>query len=459
MKPWETAVVPEEAGVSSRGILNYLDAVERSGGELHAVMILRHGRLACSIAYGPYDTHTPHMLYSLSKSFCSAAAGFAVAEGLLRYDDRVLDVLPDAAPEAPDEWLQTVTLSHLLSMGSGLAPESDHKDTAREVLSCGCDHAPGTHFHYNSHGTYLVSCMVQRVTGMSVRDYLMPRLFEPLGISKPEWDLSGEGVCWGGWGLHLSCESIARFGQCLLQNGVWQGRQVLPEGWVELATSTHIDNANGVPQPNSDWAQGYGYQFWRTRGGRYRGDGMYGQICMISQAQEMVVAITAGLNDMHEETQLLHEYLFPAADMPPATRQEQEALQKRLETLAYPWPDDDGSGRLEMGDYTGDGMRLTLAAEDGALALTAATEDGQTPTLRFGLGRVEPSVFALDASLPTLRWQGACGWKNGTLHLLMRTVEGPFLFRCAITPEGGNTLRLESETVGMPQPRGMYQRA
>ena len=144
MNEWiEKAAFPEDAGLSSKGILNYLDAVAEEGFEPHSLMILKNGKLACSIAYAPYDVHTPHVLYSLSKSFTSAAAGFAVAEGLLRWDSRVVDVLADDAPDNPDEWLNQVTLHHLLSMSSGLVQKSDGIDHAgnwaRDVLAFGCN--------------------------------------------------------------------------------------------------------------------------------------------------------------------------------------------------------------------------------------------------------------------------------------------------------------------------------
>ena len=319
MQLWKTATVPEEAGLSSKGILQYLDAVKASGLEHHSILVIKDGMLACKMNFAPYDDQTPHILFSLSKSFCSAAAGFAVAEGLLSWDSRVLDVLSDKAPENPSEWLKSVTLHHLLTMGSGLAPESDAadgEDWMKSVLACECDVEPGTRFHYNSHGTYLVSAMVQRAAGMNIRDYLMPRLFEPLGIPKPDWDTCPLGVCVGGWGLHLSSDSIARFGLCVLNKGVWQGRQVLPPDWLEKATSKQIRNDGQNPHP--DWSLGYGYQFWRTRGNRFRGDGMFGQACMISPEQNMVVAITAGINNMGEEFDLLNDYLFPQQTWSPA---------------------------------------------------------------------------------------------------------------------------------------------
>ncbi|MBQ4266066.1 MAG: serine hydrolase [Clostridia bacterium] len=342
--PIEIAGYPEEAGVSSASVLAFLNALDASGMELHALTVLRHGKQALCASFAPYSAQEPHVLYSVSKSFTSAAVGFAVEEGLLSYDSRVLDILADDAPENPDEWLKTVTLHHLLCMGSGLRQESDRishiagegqeEDWAKAVLAFGCDAEPGTCFRYNSHGTYLVSCMVQKVTGMNIRDYLMPRLFEPLGISKPKWEMSPQGVCCGGWGLYLSCEELSRFGQCLLDGGMWQGRQLLPRAWIDAATRAQIDNANRTPAPTIEWAQGYGYQFWRCTQDRYRGDGMYGQLLIIDHKRDMVIAVNAHTEDMAAEMALVTDYLAPAAGARPGTKEEQQMLKKRLETLA-----------------------------------------------------------------------------------------------------------------------------
>ena len=345
MQPWSVARVPEEAALSSRALLDYLYAVQASGMEHHSVMIYRRGLLAASMQFAPHTADEPHICYSLSKPFTSLAAGFAVSEGLLSYDSRVLDVLADAAPSAPDPWLQQVTLHHLLSMSSGLAQRSDNldhifrpdacpgEDWARAVLACGCDAEPGTCFRYNSHGSYLVSCMVQRVTGTTVSDYLMPRVFEPLGIPRPRWDMSPQGVCCGGWGLYLSCESLLRFGVCLLHGGRWQGRALLPGDWYARATQVQIDTAHRTPAPKPEWAQGYGYHLWRCTGDRFRGDGSNGQFLIVSPAQDMAVARTADLTDMPAAHELLNTYLFDEARQQPADAATQEAFLARAGAL------------------------------------------------------------------------------------------------------------------------------
>lgn len=466
MKIWDTVHVPEEAGISSKGLLQYLEQVQQQGVEMHSIKVLRHGKLVMTANFAPFDDHTPHMLFSLSKSFCSAAAGFAVQEGLLRWDSKVLDVLSEYAPENPSEWLKSVTLHHLLCMGSGLKEESDHiagqpevKEWAKAVLACDCVREPGTHFHYNSHGTYLVSCMVQKVTGQTVWDYLIPRLFVPLGIPVPHWSCSPENVNCGGWGLNLASDHIARFGQCLLQKGVWEGKQVLPLEWIEKATAFQIDNSNGQKDPGNEWHQGYGYQFWRTRGNRYRGDGAFGQICMISEEKDMVVAATAGTGDMEKEMQLLHEYLFPAADMAPGTAADQQALQQKLASLSCQWPQDDGTGREWDGFYKSDEAAFYAKENDGILSLRLIDGSMELEML-FGLEQpvlfpVGPGIYGDQAHV----WQGKCGWEEGKLHLLARCLNGPAKLDMVITfPEEGKIEVDASRSVCFLQHKGVMEK-
>ncbi|MBR4710594.1 MAG: serine hydrolase [Clostridia bacterium] len=435
--PFDSWSSPEEAGVSSAGLLRFLGAWEELRGKVqfHSMILLRHGKIVCRMNFAPYDDVTPHVLFSLSKSFTSAAAGFAVSEGRLSWQSSVVDVLPEEIPQGREDELRPVTLEALLCMGSGLDPASDSPSPdreitwARHVLSHSIVHPPMTHFHYNSFGTYLVSCMVQKVTGQTVRDYLMPRLFEPLGIRRPAWDLSPEGICCGGFGLHLTAGDISRFGQCLLQKGRWQGRQVLPEGWVELATREHIANYEGERQDGNEWGQGYGFQFWRCMEGRYRGDGAMGQACIVDEARDAVLAVTCGTDDMGEEFRLIREYIFPAFDAENGSAAEQEALRGRIAALAYGFPEDDGSaGSLPEGIYAapfqGGVCRISLRAfamDQVELCL----HFGPGETLPFYLRRGHAGLCAMAAGNPPVRYFGCCGWDRGRLRVSMRTPDGP----------------------------------
>jgi hypothetical protein len=196
-------------------------------------------------------------------------------------------------------------------------------------------HKPGTFFVYNTPATYMQSAIVQKVTGMALLDYLRPRLFEPLGITPPAWDANPEGVSLGGFGLHLKTEDIARFGQLYLQKGRWNGAQILPEAWVEEATSRRMSNGSN---PDSDWDQGYGYQFWRCRHDVYRGDGAFGQYCIVMPDQDAVVAITSGVGDMQAVLNLVWEHLLGGmeASALPADSDAARRLKEKMASLELP---------------------------------------------------------------------------------------------------------------------------
>jgi CubicO group peptidase (beta-lactamase class C family) len=262
---------PEDQGVSSRAIAGFVDAVEKSHCKLHSVMLLRHGQVVAEGWWAPYAPAGPHMLFSLTKSFTATAVGLALGEGRLSLDDLVLSFFPDDAPAGVSENLAAMRVRHLLSMSTGHAEDPTPKlhehpggDWAQITLAQPVTYEPGTHFVYNSAASYLLSATVQKVTGVNTVDYLRRRLFGPLGIVETPWEVSAQGINVGGWGLSLTTENIARFGQLYLQRGVWRGQRLLPEGWVEVASSRQVSNGD---DPESDWAQGYGFQFWRCRHG------------------------------------------------------------------------------------------------------------------------------------------------------------------------------------------------
>ena len=324
MTPHEATLprsAPEAQGIPSAAVTAFLEAAEQTDCGLHSFMLLRHGHVAAEGWWSPYQRSAPHMLFSLSKSFTSTAIGLAVAEGRLSVDDPVLTFFPAEAPRKPSANLAAMRVRHLLSMSTG----HDHDTTAylwrrrdgdwpKAFLARPVAHEPGTHFLYNTGATYMLSAIIQRVTGMTLLEYLRPRLFEPLGIANPTWETCPRGVNTGGFGLSITTEDIARFGQLYLQRGMWQGRQLVPESWVAEASAKQVANDANT---NPDWQQGYGYQFWRSRHGAYRGDGAFGQFCVILPDQDAVVAITAGTPNMQAVLDLVWAHLLPAMGSAP----------------------------------------------------------------------------------------------------------------------------------------------
>jgi CubicO group peptidase (beta-lactamase class C family) len=338
---------PEAVGITPGAILAFVDAVEQKMGGLHSFMLLRHGQVAAEGWWAPYAPQHPHMLFSLSKSFTSTAVGLAVAEGRLTVDAPVLSLFPGDAPATVSENLAAMRVRHLLTMSTGHDKDAAESgawmadgDWVKGFLGLPVAHPPGTHFVYNSGATYLLSAIIQKLTGVTMLEYLRPRLFGPLGIEGATWETCPRGINIGGWGLSVKTEEIARFGQLYLQKGEWNGRQLLPETWIEEATRTQI--ANG-PSENRDWEQGYGYQFWRCRHGVYRGDGAFGQFCIVMPEQDAVLAITSGVRDMQAVMNVVWDHLLPAMqqDSLPVSDAAGE-VRRKLESLAIRPPE----GRL-----------------------------------------------------------------------------------------------------------------
>jgi CubicO group peptidase (beta-lactamase class C family) len=325
---------PEAQGVSSSAILAFLDAADRMDS-MNSFMLVRHGQVIAEGWWAPYDAEFPHSLYSLSKSFTSTAVGLAIAEGKLSLDDEVLKFFADEAPAEPSRNLKAMRVRDLLRMNTGQQSEparTASQSWAKSFLAHPVPFKPGTHFLYNTSATYMLSAIVQKATGQTLLDYLRPRLFEPLGIDKPTWETSPQGISAGGYGLSIRTEDIAKFGELYRQKGNWGGKQLVPASWVEAATALQTSNGSS---PASDWDQGYGYQFWRCRHGAYRGDGAFGQFCIVLPEKDAVVAITSGVKDMQAVLNLVWDKLLPALKPAPLAADEpaQEKLQRRLKGL------------------------------------------------------------------------------------------------------------------------------
>jgi CubicO group peptidase (beta-lactamase class C family) len=309
---------PEKQGVSSTELLALIDALDKEIDQMHSIMLVRHGRVIAEGWWNPYDSQTPHVLYSLSKSFTSTAVGLAIAEGKLSLDDQVLKFFPDEVPTEPSNNLKAMRVRDLLRMNTGHQTEPALRDPStttppatwvRKFLAHPVPFKPGSHFLYNSPATYMASAIVQKVTGQTVLEYLRPRILDPLGFKDPQWITSPEGISAGAYGFFARTEEIATFGQLYLQKGMWKGRQLIPSSWVEQATALQTSNGSS---PASDWDQGYGYQFWRARHQAYRGDGAFGQYCIVIPEADAVVAITSGVRSMQAVMDIVWNKFLPA---------------------------------------------------------------------------------------------------------------------------------------------------
>ena len=417
---------PEAQGISSAGILAFLDAASRTSYEWHSFMLVRHGQVVAEGWWSPYGPGVNHTMYSMSKSFTSTAIGFAVAEGKLRVDDRVVSFFPNDLPEKVSDHLAALRIKDLLTMSVGNEKEPTQgmikeANWVRTFLASPISDRPGTKFMYNSAATYMCSAIVQQVTGQRMLDYLTPRLFQPLGIDGPTWERCPRGIDIGGWGLGIQTEGLAKFGQLYLQKGVWRGQRLLPVSWIEEATSFKIQQpvseAAAQSKDKNDWLQGYCYQFWRCRHNAVRGDGAFGQFTIMMPDQDAVLAITSESNNMQEQLNLVWEHLLPAMhDQPLAPAQvKQTQLQQRLANLAFVPPKARPSSAWAS-RVSGKTFRL----EPNALGLQSASfqfhetdclvdfRDAQTVyPITCGIERWRPGETALPGTPPRLVSGGA----------------------------------------------------
>ncbi len=309
---------------------------------VHSVAVLRHGHLIAAGSFKPYTAAYPHMLFSLSKSVTGMAVGMAVGEGRLKITDKLVDFFPEQSALFRNANLASVTIEHLLNMTAGVKYNEVFSVTDRDwvhgFLSSECAFRPGTDFYYNSMNSYMLAAVLRKLTGESLVDYLMPRLFGPLRIPRPRWETCPMGIEKGGWGLYLRTVDMAKLGQLYLQKGRWVckdgPRQLVPAQWVY--DSTH----NWVPTNKQDRDDGYGYQLWNFPvPGAYQFNGVFGQYVVVLPHLDAVVAVTSGSQNFVSDdgSAIIAEYFAEGAagfhDEPLAPNL--HALRKLKDTTAH----------------------------------------------------------------------------------------------------------------------------
>lgn len=446
---------PESVGISSNVILEWVNELERKVSETHSVMVVRHGRVLAEAWWAPNAPDLNQMLFSLSKSFTSTAVGLAIAEGYFGLNDPVVSFFPDEAPPQISPNLAAMKVRHLLAMCTGHTEEIvngalgfNGTNWVRTFLAQPVADVPGTHFVYNTPATYMLSAILQKKTGVKLVDYLRPRLFDPLGIENPIWEEDPRGINVGGYGLQVRTEDIARFGQLYLQKGVWGGKQLVPAEWAEAATSVQIENG---PNENSDWDQGYGYQFWRGHHDSYRADGAFGQNCVVVPAEDLVVVTTSGTELTARVLNSIWDVLLPA--LRPAALPEDvaahEALNRRLAGLrVVPRPGAATSAfeaGLDGAEFTLDpnpfrlaSLRFEFTPRGGALIFRG--EGRKRPSrLRFGRGAWRTGFSAVVPPWRGHRMAASAAWpRPDCLEVDVCFYAGPFRYTLAFdfsTPE------------------------
>ncbi|MEN3273051.1 MAG: hypothetical protein V7636_1812 [Actinomycetota bacterium] len=331
---------PSEQGVAPQGIAGFIDALEADPAiEPQGLVIHRHGRRIVEGHWAPHDG-TKRLVYSLSKTFTGTALGLLLGEGKLSLDDLVSDHLPELFDDDTPDATRRMKIRHIASMASGHDHETmleaaklDRKDPVRGFLHIPPEAEPGTLFMYNQPPVLALATILQRLAGSRMTDYLRPRVLEPLGITELSWSQHRPGIDLGYSGVHTNVDAVARLGQLYLDDGVWDGNRVLPEGWVATAASVQMENP---AREEPDWRCGYGFQLWMQRHG-YRGDGAFGQYMIVLPEEDAVVALFSCTENMQVILDMLWDNLLPAmTDDRAAPTAEDAALGARLAHLAIP---------------------------------------------------------------------------------------------------------------------------
>lgn len=448
---------PEAEGVSSAAIQHFIQAYQTNKHELHSIMIVRHGKVITEAWWSPYAADLKHSMYSISKSWTSTAVGFAVDEKKIAVTDKVLSFFPEYSALVSKPNVANLTVKDLLTMSVGHDKEDFgtvfmQADWANAFLRLPIVYTPGTKFMYNTLATYLLSAIVQKATGQKLIDYLTPRLFNPLGISAVDWEENNKGINTGGWGIRVKTEDMAKLGLLYLNNGKYNGQQILSSEWVKEATSKQIEQKPDTTQAakdSSDWLQGYGYQFWRCRHNAFRGDGAFGQYIVMMPEQDAVVIITSESLDLQDDLNMIWRNLLPAFSDKTSianNRKKLRKLNKKIHALRLNPPASaikNGNGALINNSFPLAANALNFASikvQQNNNSTTVIIEDRAKKTYEIALGfqswaygatklvgpyllRPAPINFGL---LGDFKTAGSYRWVDAeTLELTVRYIESP----------------------------------
>lgn len=458
---------PAQAGLDPKRIVSMIDAYQAQGHAIHSFLLVRHGKVLCEGYYAPYGPEQLQSVFSLSKTFTSMAVGIAAGEGRIDLDAKVIDIFPDelaASGVTPGPELNALTLRHLLRMSTGQPeePGGDEawKDMRIAFLQQPFTDMPGVVFRYNTITTYMLSAALNK-QGIDLEDYLQEKLFTPLGVSGTRWLRDGHGICTGGFGFSLVPELIAKLGVLILNNGQWEGQQLIPREYLALATRPQIYQPPIDQLGEDEWHGGYGYQMWMCPNGCFRGDGMYGQLCLMDRRTDTVLAMTAITSDMGQEMHIYYNNVL-AAYQPEPLEEDTAAMAELTARLAglrdeHTPPEDDGSPiPASLLSTFGD---LTLSMDGDVPLLTS-----EGVTLRLGRGqfiynRVAPMTTGMtfrDMETPSLA-EAACGMKDGALTLRVFEAELMMEFTATLTPKDGGIHLHTQNTTDPKNPYTMFE--
>ncbi len=410
-----------------------------------SLVVVQHGQVLVEQWWEPFHPCVAYELYSISKSVTAIAVGIAIDEGLLQLDDRIVDLFTDECPSTISDNLAAMTVRHLLTMTSGHREDTmprlrrEGAQWVNSILAEPVDYRPGTHYVYDSGASYLLSAALQSATGERLLDYLTPRLFGPIGIVGATWGQCPAGIDYGGFGLSMTTEAVAAFGQFCLQRGVWDGHQIVSDKWIDAATRAQVVTES----ENPDWALGYGYQFRPSRWGGYRAAGAFGQLCLVLPELAAVVVVTGGFDNAQRQLDTIWEHLLPvlAADecapIGGTTSMREQVFGDAGLAGTNEWIQSDrsyvfdfpsnalGIDRIDLIQEAGDWRLVVTARGERRLVASVLTDSWTTS---------EFSSFAGEAQQLAVRAYGAPG---GLLVIRGVSLLGPLACELRIQPSAG----------------------
>ena len=392
---------PEEQGVPSKALVALFDSLHALPlTDMHAVVVMRHGRVIGEMYPKPYAPEYRHTMYSCSKTFVGIAVGLAIEDNRLRLDDRVAVIFPELLPNSVSKDLADMTVRHLLTMASGVKPDWNMRSRGTEWIRTFLSKPvkePGTQYAYDSMVSYMLAAVVQKVTGKKLTEYLQERVFTPMNVTEWAWEESPEGVNTGGWGVHIQPESLAKFGQLILNEGRWEGKQLVPAEWIREMCKKHRETGREV----------YGYHIWHCGGhdGAVRADGALGQYVISVLDKDMVVVMTeATLGNGRDQRRLIWDVLLPQIqDEPlPANKKDYQKLLKKQDSyklaevkgkassaFALNWK----NKTIELGKNTFGWKSLKLNFDKKLVTMTVTETSGRSYELPFGYQQWMTTTF------------------------------------------------------------------
>jgi CubicO group peptidase (beta-lactamase class C family) len=313
---------PEEQGVPSATIARFFNMIEEKDYDMHGLMMIRHGKVIAEHWWMPYAPQYQHAMYSATKTFTGVALGFAIKEGLLSIEDKVISFFPDLLPDTISPRLTKLSVRHLLTMSVGHSATSYAGSGNRQVrsfLATHFAHEPGTSFAYNITASHMLSHIITKVSGVSLYEYLKPRLLDPLGIEDVIWEMDNDGYNMGNGGTHMKTSDMAKMGLFLINKGKWNGKQLLDRAWIDSATIPHIyQHPERTPEENEkaadDGSQGYGYQIWMGRQHSYRAIGGQNQLIMVIPEYDFILVCHSSIGDEAGFNKLIYDMLPTMSD-------------------------------------------------------------------------------------------------------------------------------------------------